>query len=368
MKVLHLIDSPNRGGAETLVLDLCRNAKQNGLDITIVGTRVGALNEDFRFSGADYYYLPRRHTIDILLISKLSMLVKKKNIQIIHVHQAVDGIHAFLVRLITGVKIVMTFHGHVPNKKDDKVLNFLIPRMNANIAVSNTFLERLKQEFNIIKKKNFVVIYNGIDTKKFYKINSELRKELKIGDSDILMGMIGNFNDNIRDQLTICKVLPTLLSENKNFHFIFVGRRAIENPEYYNDCFELCKKSQLLDKVHFMGPRSDINNILNSLDAFVYASKYDTFGIAVVEAMMAGVPVIMNDLPPLLEISNNGEFAEIYRSRDFENLNDKIKKLIKDKRYKEYLGLKGKEWALQKFSIENHISNLKKLYSTIITK
>jgi glycosyltransferase involved in cell wall biosynthesis len=368
MVVLHIIDSPSRGGTETLALDLCRNAKNTGLDLILVVTKQGVLDEEFRSSGVEYYYLPRKYPLDIFLIYKLIKIVKKKKVKVIHTHQAVDGIHAYFTRLFTDTKIVMSFHGHVPSFKDDLTLRFLIPRMDANVAVSNTFLKRLGDEIKFDTCRNFHVVYNGIDTKKFFKTDRNLRRELKLSDSDLLLGMIGNFNNNIRDHITVCKALPSIFNKYPHSHFIFVGKKPDECPVYYDECFSFCQENRILNKTHFLGLRKDINDILNSLDLFIYSSNHDTFGIAVIEAMMANLPVIVNDLPLFLEITDGGKFVTTFKSKNSEDLEKKIIYLIENVSQRKFLAQKGKDWAFARYSIENYIIGLKKLYYKIITE
>ena len=365
MNILHLLDSPDRGGTETLVLDLCRNSKSNGLNLILVVTKLGVLDEEFRSSGVNYYYIPRKYPIDLVLVFKLRKIIKNKNVKVIHAHQAVDGMHAFITRFFTNIKTVMTFHGYVSSLKNDLTLKFLIPRMDANVAVSNSFLNALREHFKFNLTRNFHVIYNGIDTKKFYKSNKDLRTELKLSDSDLLLGMVGNFNNNVRDQITVCKALPEILKKYSNMHFVFVGRRADESPQYYDECFTYCQENEILDRTHFLGLRSDINNILNSLDLFVYSSNYDTFGIAVIEAMLSEVPVVLNDLPPLLEITDGGKYAYVFKSKSFDDLINCTINAIENKEQSKSIAKTAKEWASNKFSIEEHISNLKYLYKNI---
>lgn len=365
MKVLHLIDSPDRGGAEILALDLFKNAKKNGLDISVVVTKKGALFDEFKSSGVDFYFIERKMPIDFNFIFQLRRLIKEKQIDIIHVHQAVDGIHAYFACINKNVKKVMTFHGNVPSIKDDFVLKFLIPRMNSNIAVSNSFLDRLKYDIKFDTSRNFHVIYNGIDTKKFYKTNKNFRNELKLSDTDLLLGMVGNFYNDGRDQMTICKALPFIFNNYPNVHFAFIGGRSDIYPHYFDNCLNFCKNNDLLDRIHFVGLRSDTNDILNSLDIFIFSSNHDTFGIAVVEAMLSNLPVIINDLPPLVEVTDGGKFAKVFKSKNVEDLKENIIELIENPIKRLELAVKGKEWAMSQFSIERYISNLKNLYISL---
>ena len=108
MKVLYLLDSLNRGGAEALVLDVCRNARGSDLDLTFAATGGGALEEDFKTSGVEFVRLQRRLPVDFRIAGKLRKIVKERQIQIVHTHQAVEAVHAYLACQGTKTKIVLT--------------------------------------------------------------------------------------------------------------------------------------------------------------------------------------------------------------------------------------------------------------------
>ncbi len=75
MNVLHLLDSLNRGGAETLVLDICRNADSGGLNLTFAASGGGELEAEFENSGVEYFRLQRRLPIDPNLIRQLRKII-----------------------------------------------------------------------------------------------------------------------------------------------------------------------------------------------------------------------------------------------------------------------------------------------------
>jgi len=115
--------------------------------------------------------------------------------------------------------------------------------------------------------------------------------------------------------------------------------------------------------------RQDVPELLMQMDGFVYSSVSDTFGIAVVEAMAAGLPVIVNDWEVMREITNDGAWATLYRSNDAEDCADKIDKLIHELRTnREQVMQRCESIAHEvraKFSIENHIRQLEQIYNSL---
>ena len=126
-----------------------------------------------------------------------------------------------------------------------------------------------------------------------------------------------------------------------------------------------CCEAYELKNVHFLGGREDVPELLKTMDGFVYSTEHDTFGIAVIEAIAAGVPVIVNDWDVIMEITNHGEWATIYPTGDAAQLAETMKQLIEQP-----VGYmkKAKEYAKQvrrKYSIENHIERLSAMYDKV---
>ena len=126
-----------------------------------------------------------------------------------------------------------------------------------------------------------------------------------------------------------------------------------------------CIENKIIERVHFLGARSDVPDVLDALDLFVFSSLHEGLPVAVSEAMLAKVPMIVSDIEPLLEASNNGEFAEVFEVKNAEMLSEKILKLLKDKTLREELASRAHEFAKENFSIEAHLRQLKKLYESL---
>ena len=368
MKVLHILDSLNRGGAEMLALDVCRNAAKQNLDLTLVATGGGDLEEDFRCSGADYIRLQRQLPIDPQVVFQLRRAITDAQIQIVHSHQAVEALHAYLATRGTKVKNVLSFHGYAPDRKNRLALQFLVPRMDANIAVSRAFLKEICERENYKTCTNFHVLHNGVDRRRLQPTaETDLRSELSIPKTGTLLGMIGNFYlYDMKDHLTVCRALPQVFSEVPDAHFVFVGARSPATPHFYDDCVTYCQAQGIADRVHFLGRRADVPKVLAALDLFVFSSLQDTFGIAVVEAMLMGVPTVVSDISPLLEVSQEGLYAEVFQRKNPDELARLLIRLIRNPERRRELAAAARRWATEQFSIEAHITKLIDFYTKLL--
>jgi len=366
MRVLHTLDTLGRGGAEMQALDVCRNARENGFEMTFVAFGGGRLEEDFRASGAEFIRLERRLPVDFNLIFKLRKIIKERRIEVAQAYQPVEGLHLYLALIGLQVKKILSFQGFIQDAKNRRAAKFLIPRMDANIVVSRGLQKWLAREDKLDTSRNFHVIYNGADRQRIISNNPVLRAELNLNENDLLFGMIANFyRDPRKDHLTLCRALPKVFAEIENAHCVLVGNVEASAERKFDECVEFCRENNIQNKVHFLGAREDVADVLASLDVFVLSSLHEGLPVAVSEAMLAGVPLILSDIEPLVEVSANGKYAEMFQTQNAGELSAKILKLLKDESLRKDLSRSALEYAKENFSIEAHLRELKKLYDSI---
>lgn len=370
MKIAYLFGSLNRGGTETLLLDVFRHTKSQKLDAIGIYRKSGNLESNFIESGVPIYKIVARG-IRFTYLVKLRRLFISNNITTIHAQQPIDALYALLACIGTKIKIVQTLHGYdFTNTKSEKwMLRYIIKRTDTNIFVSKSQQNYYQQKYGLKPEKQQVV-YNGIS---FEKLNvfdhhalsqpsSNLRAELNIAPDILLIGTVGNFN-SVRNQIVICRFLKELKAVYGNFHFVFVGGRDNNSPHLYDDCVDFCSENQLSRNVSFLGSRNDVPAILHQLDVFLYATNHDTFGIAVVEAMAVGLPVFVNDWEVMNEITENGKYATLYKTNDEIDLLQQFMVFLQNKDVYKDKAQGAARFVREMFSIEKHIENLKHVYS-----
>jgi glycosyltransferase involved in cell wall biosynthesis len=367
MRVLHLLDSLNRGGAETIALDVCRNASSHGLEMTLVTLKGGPMEEDFRQSGIDFIKLNRRLPVDPAAVFALRRIIREKRIEIVHGYQAVDCMHLYFATRRLPVKKVLSFQGGItPDWKNIRALKFLIPRMDANIAVSKGLLAWHRDKDGLDTSKNFHVIYNGADEKRLQPTVHSLRAELGVAPDAPLLGMIGNFyREPRKDQYTLCRALPEIFNRIENAHCVFAGKTEAGAEHKFNECLNICRENGIENRVHFLGGRADVPDILAALDLFVFSSLHEGLPIAAAEAMLAGVPLLVSDIEPLLEATDNGNYGAVFPVGDEKMLAEKAIRLLKNKEARDVLSERSRAFARDKFSIDAHLKNLKRLYKKL---
>lgn len=203
-----------------------------------------------------------------------------------------------------------------------------------------------------IQLDKFTVIHNGIDLTKFNNALPYKKQELASNiDEDIkIITMVARFSDQ-KDQPTLIRAMKNL---NSDIHLILVG----EGP-LMEGCKKLALKLGLSDRVHFFGYRQDVERIMKTSDIIVLSSNWEGFGLAAVEGMAAGKPVIASNVDGLREVV--GDAGIIFEKGNHDELSKIINELLLDKSLYEKIVERGL-YRANDYDIENNVHALIKLY------
>lgn len=361
--VIYLLGSLNRGGAETLILDVFNNASNANFEFAGIYRKGGVLEQAFKSTNVTFKKLSPRFPFDPRYLSGLRSLVLSEGAEIVHAQQYIDAIYAKIALMGTKVKIVQTYHGYDlgQSRRGDFLIKTISKRIDCNVFVSETQRDFFVRKLQLPLERT-AVVYNGLNFTKLGDVKKRVPH-----DGKVIIGTVGNFVIG-RDPMTLCRFLEKLAEENIDFEFFFVGRRDEQTPDFYDNCVRFCESQGLNDKVHFLGGRSDVPELLAKWDAFMYSTDHDTFGIAVVEAIASGMPVFVNDWDVMKEISMDGKFAVLYKTKNVDDLYDKFRSFLQNQTEYYQTATNNAEEIRCIYSIESHLQSLHKLYDKILSK
>lgn len=368
MKVAYLIGSLNRGGAETLLLDIFRNCESTPFDMILIHRKGGSYKNDFENEKPHCCRIAPSKWHFCSYLQQLRKIIVAERVTIIHAFYWLDVIYAKLATIGLDIPIVITFHGYLGGKAG--WLSGLRYRMVMQVAkrlcfVSNEQMLSYEKRYGTIVRKKSVVIYNGLNFEKF-ELPDERSSELT-KDQNVKLCMVGNFN-SVRSQIVVVKALGILkknIGWRNNLDFYFVGGKITGEEHCYDECMAYCEEHDL-NNVHFLGVRKDVPDILKSMDGFVYSSNNDTFGIAVVEAIACGLPIIVNDHPVMKEVC--GEInagIRYFKTRDDAEAAEKIAELLVDLAKSKSVAKENAGKVRDKYSIQRHIQNIYTIYQSL---
>ena len=370
MKIAYFIGALNRGGAESLILDVCRQHENVPYDFLCIYRHEGNMSEDFRNSGANLVHVPKKYGY-LRYLMTLRQTFIREHVTIVHSQTPSNTLLLSLALLGTGIRIITTFHGynfgHAPLWQR-KIVYAVSKKI---LCVSNHQKQYYEQKWHLPKENKLQVLYNGIDFTKLENVKKESVR--KFENERIRLCMVGSFVC-VRSQHVIIKAINVLKQKGvDNFDFYFIGRRDAKEVWRYDECVEYCGR-QKLKHVHFMGNRDDVPSLLKSMDGFVYSSVQDTFGIAVIEAIVSGLPIVVNDWTVMTEVCNLGlpnsnKTIRFFRTDDINDCAQKIQELLMDintnqttlhKQCKKAANI-----AKEKYAIQNHINQLNIIYQSL---
>lgn len=358
----------NRGGAEMIMLDVFRKWQNAPYSFIGIHRKDGTCHDEFYSAGPKMVQLAPKRFRYLRYLLQLRRLLKTEGISVVHTQYWLDCIYAWLAIFGLRIQIVNTFHGFYSMKG----IAGLLCRMSIRMADDVCFVSQYEQDWyqrhmKIVDKKCHV-IYNGVD---LWKIDSSVESgKCKVEGNGIKLCMVGNFMTG-RDHLTLVKALALVESRKskvEKFDFYFIGKRSEVTPYIYDECVRVCEENKMTN-VHFLGARSDVPALLSQMDGFVYSTDHDTFGIAVVEAMATGLPIVVNDWPVMKEVCGelNENNVRYFKSKDVESCAEAIQQMLKDLEMptKEFEArcAHNSEYVRERYSIDSYIARLSTIYN-----
>ena len=312
------------------------------------------------------YPLFQYQPYELALSSKMVEVVKKYNLEVLHVHYAIPhayaafmakqmllekGIHIRVVTTLHGTDITLV--GSHPTYKT--AVEFSINNSDVVTAVSNNLKDTTNQLFNI--HKNIEVVYNFIDVDKYSKAGEEECKRIALAKpNERILTHISNFRpvkrveDVIKVFFEVQKEIPSKL--------LMIG----EGPERMKAEI-LTKELGLKNKVFFLGNSTEIDQILCYSDIFLLPSKTESFGLAALEAMAAKTPVISTNTGGLPEVNIHGETGFLSNLGDVNDMAKNAISILKDDDVLTKFKNNAKEHT-RKFSLENILPVYEEIYKS----
>jgi len=306
------------------------------------------------------YRLEASSRVDYSAYRKLRQICVEKDIDILHTHHNSTGSLARLAVSGTSTKIVNTEHN------DHHYFSSLQIAVNAatfplvDVMVSNSESTRKSfgwYERQILWNCRHEVVYNGIDQS---RIDSAELPDISLPDGPIVVS-VGRLVEQ-KNYSTLLRSFKIVLEHTPEANLVIVG----DGPRH-TELKRLSNKLNIENSVTFTGylPRREhVYGVLKNSNVAVVSSWYEGFCVAAVEAMAAGLPIVVSDIPVLHEVVGEpGVFANPEDETDFAS---EIVNLLQDREEREKLGEQAKKRARKKFSLTHTAYEYCKIYHSIV--
>jgi glycosyltransferase involved in cell wall biosynthesis len=214
-----------------------------------------------------------------------------------------------------------------------------------------------------LTEKKIEVIYNGLNLAPYQNSNNgkELRNGLGIDDHIPLVGMIANFNFEIKGHRYFLEAAKTVLEKIPNVEFLLAGDGPLRH--HYE---ELTHELGLKEKIHFLGERNDVPTILSNLSISVLSSTSEGLSNVILESMAAGKPVIATNVGGSPEMVIDDVTGYLVPPGDSQAMAKAITELLRDPDKAITMGVAGKKLVGEKFSIKAMVESYENLYKSLM--
>ena len=365
MKILQICSARQFGGGERHVADLSNSLADTGYEVYAAINPGSPLDKNLvSLPRVNIREVRMRNSIDILAGRELASIVRDLNIDIIHAHVARDYPLAAYASARTGnTPFILTRHVLFPI---NKIHRRILARASRIIAVSNGVRRSLIAQ-KILAPERIVTIYNGVDTGRFETALGPKTAASADKKDRLLVGMIGHIA-SIKGQEDFIRAAAIIVRQRPDVDFVIVGEDKSRRGENREAVEDLVAKLNGEKRIRFAGWREDVRQILGDLDVFVSPSRSEPFGLVIIEAMTAGIPVVTTASEGALEIIDDGKTGKIVPIRDPESLADSIVSLLDDPAERSRIAAAALKIIRQRFSLERMVVATGNLYAEVISE
>lgn len=286
--------------------------------------------------------------LNIIAARKLCNIINKHFIDICVVGKTTHLSIAVLVKklFIKDLKIVLYQQLQSEINKKDVFHNWVYSNIDAAIVLTDKMKNDLANT-TIFPIEKIKTIQYGIDTQKFNPknyIKAECRKMFNLPQDDFLIGLVGRIEWNKGQSVAIKSFAKANIPNSK---LVICGNIGVES--YYQYTLDLINQLNLNDSIIYLPFTKDIPELMNAFDFFVLPSQSEAFGLVVIEAMAAGLPVVGTDsggVPELIEHEKNGF---LFKPKDYDTLAYYMKLLFENRALLLALGNQARQYSISKY-------------------
>ena len=323
IRILHILHSMNRGGAETMIMNYYRNIDREQVQFDFLLTVQGKSDyeeEILSMGGRIYHITPLTLTSMGGYLKDIQRFLKEhREYRIVHSHTSSKSVFPLRIAKKMGIPVRIShshnlFIGNTGSPKE--MLRRLLRKplhkvSNFNFACSKEAAVWLYGE-DFWKQQKVQILKNAIDVKKF-SYQEEIRKEYrqKFGlENKFVIGHVGRF-DQQKNHTYLLEIFSKVLEQQENARLVLVGEGKL-CPEIK----EKAKRLNIQEKIIYTGLREDVPELMQMMDTFVFPSLFEGLGIVLIEAQTAGLPCFAskNVIPKEAAVTDLVKFISLEES------------------------------------------------------
>lgn len=347
--VLHIIEQlADFGGTPRKLLYLAAHHDPDFSRLIFVTYCPSPLKEVFERHKARVINL---NTLSVLQLAlRIARLARSSAVDVICTHYTRPLIAGFIASRLTGIPFIHNEHSSANYRQGfaRRLAQVCMPFASAVICNSNHTAETIADVYHI-QPSRLKVLYNPVESRKPTMSKEKLHQKVDAEHGTIVIGHIGGMIAS-RDQSTLLKAFQRIYASYPHARLWLIG----DGPLRLN-LEALAQELGIVARVNFLGYTDRVGEYLQGMDIYVNSTIDEGFGIAVVEAMLAGVPVVLADAGAHPELINDGEQGFLYKPGDVDALVNSLKQLIEQPQLRQQLAEAGQESAGIRFAPQRYV-------------
>lgn len=296
----------------------------------------------------------------------LRKVLKQFKPDVVHANSIRAGLISVVATLREATPVVWHVRDRLPMSRMGRIIRGIAKaRATRIVAISRAIKDNFSS--NVVLAQKTIVISDGIEIPT--RSVASIRDVLGIAPNMFVVGVVGQITLWKR-QLDAIRAFQKFVSRIPRAKLLVVGepRFRRENYTYERQLHDIVKTLNLKNNVSFLGHRSDIPNIMASMDVLLVPSDNEPFGRVVIEAMMAGKPVVGTNAGGIPDIiGRQGEAGLLVEVGDYEGMANALTKLFNHPPLRTAMGNRGRERVVQFFNIYSTCETTYTLYDDLLS-
>ena len=361
VRILHISSAKHYTGTERHVVDLCRNLAARGHEVFVALRPTSDWRQRLTFvPDENILQVSVRNSFGILSAIKIADFVREKNIDIVHAHVARDYVPASIACLaVSRARFVLTRHMLSPLKPFNK---YALKNLSKAIGVSEFVGRELRSVFPSSK---VVVIPNGLDLDNLRdrdELRDQFRKFHAIDPDVPLVGTLGELRE-AKGQRDFVLAASEVVKRYPKCQFIITGLDHTLDKSFRRELRRIAKVLGLEDKIIWLDWLDDTAPFYSAVDVFVSPSHAESFGLAILEAMIRGTPVVSTATEGARELLGDDREVLVPTQSPVMLAEAICRMLDNDARMARGESLRAR--AAEKFSLETMLEETERVYAEI---
>lgn len=355
-KVFNIFTSLDFGGVESHALMIAKSTYESDYKHSFIALKKGgSVSEELISIGVDVRLLGIKAAIpSISTIFKLYTLFREHKPDIVHARGAEACFHSLVAAFLARVPVRVGEEIGIPNhSKAAKLIFKWVYKFSHGVVAISDAVKNWLIESGEVPAVKIARLYNPVDFKKPSRVKCSDKGMLKVG-------FVGRL-EPVKNPLVLVEMLASLKQQGTEVELEFLGDGSLKQ-----EIKNLAVKLGVSNQITLHGFKDKPENYIVNCDLYVQPSISEGFGIALVEAMGLGVPVIASSVGGVPEIIEDGKTGWLLPDVSAKTITKSVEVALSLERHKlQAIGEAGRQSVVKRFTIEKYINNLDSLYENL---